>query len=99
MPTLMKELCKNMQSTEKMDVINLSLSLEDNSTLTGTASILDDFAKEFCISHVQANDYIEFDKTNKVFNLKSAYEHYYFMKCLQLHHVQMTELEKLHCGQ
>jgi hypothetical protein len=90
-----EELCKNMQSTEKTDVINLSLSLEDNSTLTGTASILDDFAKEFCIPHGKANDYIEFDKTNKIFDLKSARERYYFMKCLQLHHVQMTELEKL----
>jgi hypothetical protein len=90
-----EELCKNMQSTEKTDVINLSLSLEDNSTLTGTASILDDFAKEFCIPHGKGNGYIEFDKTNKVFDLKSARERYYFMKCLQLHHVQMTELEKL----
>ena len=37
-----------MQSTEK-SVINLPLSLEDNSTLTGAAAILDVFAKEFAI--------------------------------------------------
>jgi hypothetical protein len=29
------EFCKNMQSTDKTDVVTLPLSLEDNSTLTG----------------------------------------------------------------
>ena len=46
-----EEFCKKMQSTEKSDVINLPLTLEDNSTLTGTAAILDVFAKEFEDTH------------------------------------------------
>ena len=44
-----------MQCTDKTDVINLSLSFEDNSTLTGTAAILDNFAEEFGIYHEKGN--------------------------------------------
>lgn len=88
----------NMQCTDKTDVINLSLSLEDNSTLTGTAAILDNFAEEFGIYHEKGNEYIEFDKTKKEFDIKSARERYFFMKSLQLHHMQMKELEKQLCS-
>ena len=87
-----------MQCTDKTDVINLSLSLEDNSTLTGTAAILDNFAEEFGIYHEKGNKYIEFDKTKKEFDIKSARERYFFMKSLQLHHMQMKELEKQLCS-
>ena len=67
----------SMQCTDKTDVINLSLSLEDNSALTGTAAILDNFAEEFGNYHEEGNEYIEFDKTNKAFDIKSARERYF----------------------
>ena len=83
-----------MQSTEKSEVINLPLSLEDNSTLTGTAAILDVFAKEFAIPQGQSSCYIEFNNATKQFDLKSACERYHFIKSFQLHQSQMIELEK-----
>ena len=61
-----EEFCKKMQSTEKSEVINLPLSLEDNSTLTGTAAIVDVFAKEFAIPQGQSSRYIEFNNATKV---------------------------------
>lgn len=88
------EFCKNMQSTEKTDVIDLSLSIEDNSTLTGTASILEEFAAEFSIPSNKPNGYIEFDSHKKEFNLKAARERYSFMKSVQLHNIEMKEIEK-----
>lgn len=51
-----------MQLTEKTNVVTLPLSLEDKSTLTGTAAVLEEFGKEFSLAC--ANDsgmYIEFD--------------------------------------
>jgi hypothetical protein len=89
-----EEFCKKMQSTDKSDVINLPLSLEDNSTLTGTAAILDNFANEFTIPQGESSRYIEFNNTTKEFDLKSARERYYFIKSFQLYQSQMIELEK-----
>ena len=74
-----EEFCKKMQSTEKSDVINLPLSLEDNSTLIGTAAILDIFAKEFAIPQGRSSHYIEFNNATKEFDLKSARERYHFI--------------------
>ena len=89
-----EEFCKKMLSTEKSDVINLPLSLEDNSTLTGTAATLDVFSKVFAIPQGQSSRYIEFNNATKEFDLKSARERYHFIKSFQLHQSQMIELEK-----
>ena len=75
------EFCKNVQSTEKTDVVDLSLSIEDNSTLTGIASILKEFAAEFSIPSNKPNGYIEFDSSKKEFNLKAARERYSYEVC------------------
>jgi transcriptional regulator of met regulon len=58
-----QERCLNHQTT-KTDVVNLQLSLENNSTLTGTAAILEQFAEEFsipCPHHYE----IPFNKSEK----------------------------------
>ena len=89
-----EEFCKNMQSLNKTDIFNLPLSLEDNLTLTGTASILEDFANEFGIPCDKPNGYIEFDSEKKEFDLKAARDRYLFMKSVQMHHTEMLEFEK-----
>jgi ankyrin repeat protein len=91
---LVDEFCKSMQSIDKTDIFNLPLSLEDNSTLTGTASILKQFATEFSIPCDKPNGYIEFDNTKKDFDLKAARERYSFMKLVQMHHTEMVAFEK-----
>ena len=60
-----EEFCKCKQSVKETDIFNLPLSLEDNSMLTGTASILKEFASEFGIPDDKPNGYIEFDDKKK----------------------------------
>ena len=57
--------------------------------MTGTTSILKEFAAEFNIPSNKPNRYIEFDTHEKAFNLKAAREHYSFMKSVKLHHIEM----------
>lgn len=54
-----------MQVMKKTDVLNLPLSLEDNSTLLGTAALFETFSKEFNIPCDNMTEYIEFDKNKK----------------------------------
>ncbi|CAB4040389.1 Hypothetical predicted protein [Paramuricea clavata] len=88
------EFCKSTQSINKTDIFNLPLSLEDNSTLTGIASILEQFATEFNIPCDKPNGYIKFDNTEKDFDLKAARKRYSFMKLVQMHHTEMVAFEK-----
>jgi hypothetical protein len=86
--------CENMQTIEKTDVINLPLSLEDNSTLLGTAALFETFVKELDISCDNLTEYIEFDESKKQFNIKSARERSLFLKSLEEHRIVMKDLEK-----
>jgi ankyrin repeat protein len=89
------EFCKNMQSTDKTDVVTLPLSLEDNSTLTGTAAVLEEFGKEFSLPCAKdPRIYIEFDRTKKEFDIKSARERYVFIKSLEEHRNLMAQMER-----
>lgn len=87
-----QERCLNNQS-KKTDVVNLQLSWEDNSTLTGTAAILEQFGKEFsipCPHHYE----IPFNKLEKKYDLKSARLQYEFMRSVDVHNTEMQEMEK-----
>lgn len=83
-----------MQANEKTNVCNLPLSLEDNSTLLGTAALFETFSKELDIPCDDLNDYIEFDENSKEFNIASARDRLLFLKSLQEHRNQMKNLEK-----
>lgn len=87
-----RELCLNTQSS-KTNIVHLPLSLEDNSTLNGTAAILEEFGKEFSIPCPQRNA-IPFHKADKKFDLLSARTQYDFIKSVNDHHVEMSEMEK-----
>ena len=81
----------------KSDVHVLPLSLENNSTLTGTASILDQFATDFSLSSkLEKPETLPFNTKNKTFTLKQAREHVEFVIMMNQHKEEMKSLlEKL----
>ena len=85
-------ICKNTQVT-KTDVINFPLSLEDNSTLNGTAAIYEEFGREFSIPCAKTYD-IPFNPFAKKFDLIAARTQYDFMKSVEKHQNEMSEIEK-----
>ena len=76
-------------SVMKTDTLILPLSLEDNSTLPGTASILEAFAKEFSIPCVHRDEMLEFNEEICSFDLKGARSYYEFKEIIYLHKVRM----------
>ena len=73
-------------SAVKSDIHVLPLSLEDNSTITGTASILDQFANNFQLSQKQEkHETLPFNTRNKSFTLKQAREHVEFVIMMNKH--------------
>ena len=91
-PPCKQERCRSFQ-VSKTDVINLELSLEDNSTLTGTASILEKFAEEFSIPCPSTLD-IPFNTARKSFDIVAARTQYEFVKSVEIHKVEMNEIVK-----
>lgn len=84
-------LCKNTQMT-KTNVINLPLSLEDNSTLNRTSAIYEEFGQEFSIPCPKTHD-IPFNSSAKKFDLTAARTQYDFMKSVEMHQNKMSEIE------
>ncbi|KAK3696834.1 hypothetical protein QZH41_011722 [Actinostola sp. cb2023] len=84
-------------TVKKTKTLILPLSLEDNSTLPGTASILEEFGKEFDISCSHNDEILEFDEKTQSFDLKGARAHFEFMKILHLHRDEMASLEQQIC--
>jgi hypothetical protein len=84
-------------STVKSNVHVLPLSLEDNSTLTGTAAILDQFSSEFNLSSTIENpETLPFNKQKKEFSIKEGRAHAEFALMMSQHKENMTTiLEKL----
>ena len=84
-------------SDVKSDVNVLPLSLEDNSTITGTSSILNQFAQEFHLSSKpEKQETLPFNTRNKSFTLKQAREHVEFVTMMNQHEEEMKNiLEKL----
>jgi hypothetical protein len=91
-PPSMQE-CSVSSQTTKSKIVNLPLSLENNSTLTGTAAIFEEFGREFSIPCLHASA-IPFDRSEKKFDLMSARNQFDFMKSVNAHQIEMLELEK-----
>ena len=92
-PQSKKERCSSSQSL-KTDIINLKLSLEDNSTLTGTAAILKQFGEEFSIPCPQKYNVTPFDKNVNKLDINCARMQYEFVKSVELPRTEMLETEK-----
>ena len=82
------------QSSRKTDTIILPISLENNSTLTGTCAILDQFCKEFSLPNTEQSERLPFDKNTKTFSLKEAREHAEFMIMMHYHGQGRSEYQQ-----
>lgn len=71
----------------------MPLSLENNSTLTGTGVILDQFGEEFSIPTVSHVENLPFDSNSKSFCLKKARDHTEFMLMMSHHKKQMRQYD------
>jgi hypothetical protein len=88
----------------KSQTVILPLSLENNSTLAGSAVILDQFGKEFSIPSVSKVENLPFDTSTKAFCLKKAREHVEFNLIVSHHkgkaeHSHLSDDENDHEGQ
>ena len=63
----------------------LPLSLEDNSTVFGTMSILNDFSKQFNLLSQTKAEYLPFDLVTGNFNIVSARNHFELLLSQQNH--------------
>ena len=82
------------ESARKSNTTILPLSLENDSTIAGTCTILDQFGDEFSIPSSCKSQDLPFDKQSKSFCLKQAREHAEFIMMMN-HHVQDSEQYKL----
>ncbi|KAK3745448.1 hypothetical protein QZH41_016246 [Actinostola sp. cb2023] len=76
------------------DLVADNILLEDNATLPGTASIMEEFGQEFGIPCNHTVKLLEFDEKNHSFDLKGARIHFEFLKIMHLHRDEMALLEE-----
>ena len=82
---------------QKSETLILPLSLEDNSTTTGTAAIIEEFGKEFGVPCQHAKEYLPFDEKGKTFDLAAAREHHRFLATLHAHKSSMVNTVQQLC--
>ena len=78
----------------KSEYLILPLSLENNSTLTGTASILEQFSGEFQIPCKHASRHFVFDESGKCYNISAARKHHEFMIMMFNHRKNAVVMEQ-----
>ena len=78
--------------TDCTKTLVLPLSLENNATITGTASVLEEFGKEFNIPCNHARVVLPYDERTKTFNINDARKHHEFLYLLQGHKKDMEQL-------
>ncbi|KAI8490282.1 hypothetical protein Bbelb_320200 [Branchiostoma belcheri] len=78
---------------KKSDITVLPLSTENEATLTGTASIIEEFAQEFSIP-IERKDiqYLPFNEHNIQFDITAARKRYEFNQSIQQHRVDQATL-------
>ncbi|CAB4033758.1 Hypothetical predicted protein [Paramuricea clavata] len=79
-------------TTECTNILVLPLSLENNATITGTASVLEEFGKEFNIPCNHARVVLPYNERMKTFNTDDARKHHEFLYLLQEHKKDMEQL-------
>ena len=79
---------------KKTDIMILPLSIDDETTTYGTASFLQNYAKEFDLPCAPSTNYIPKDHTTGKFNLLAARERYIFYQGLKDHNDEMKLLRK-----
>ena len=89
-----KEPVHQNQVTKTTETLILPLSLENNATITGTASILEEFGKEFQIPCNHSKVVLPYDDKLKTFDINAARKHHEFLYLLQEHKKEMQQLEE-----
>ncbi len=88
------ELLVNAVPNVKSNMHILPLSLEDNSTVLGTMSILDNLSKLFSLPHDKKEaEYLPFDCITKNFDAASAQSHFELLLSQKTHTMHMKSLE------
>lgn len=81
-------------TTKATKTLILPLSLENNSTITGTAAILEEFGKEFGIACMHSKVVLPYDEKLQAFDIDAARKHHDFLYLLQEHKKEMQQLEE-----
>ena len=76
---------------DKSEMLILPLSLENNATTNGTATIIEEFGKEFGVPCEHAKEYLPFDAKNNVFDIDAARKHHEFLASLYENKKEMLE--------
>ena len=79
----------------KSNLYRLTLSLENNSTVSGTGAILQELARDFGMPHTMVKETIPFDLQSNQFSLKQAREHVEFLRMMKDHESEMEEFVKV----
>ena len=85
---------KKQREVQCSHTLILPLSLENNATVAGTASVLEEFGKEFQIPCNHATIVLPFDEKQQNFDIDAARKHHEFMYLLQEHKNEMKQLEQ-----
>ena len=85
----------SIENFEAMKLYRLTLSLENNATVSGMGGILYEFAKNFGMPSCEIREILSFDKSTKTFALKHAREHFEFLRLMHDHESEMTDYEKI----
>jgi len=89
------ELVTVRDPAEKSNVHILPLSLEDNSTIIGTMSIVDQLASDFSLPNEKKGaEYLSFDSVSRTFDFHSARSHFELLISQHNHQSNTRDLER-----
>lgn len=79
---------------KKAEIMILPLSIDDETTTSGTASILQNYSIEFGLQCERSSNYIPKDHMTGKFNLSAARERFLFYQGLKYHYEEMKVFRK-----
>ena len=94
-PDLLDIISEKDVNNTKSDVNIRNLSIEDNSTLAGTANILDDLAQDFGIPCKLNRECIPFDNSSNTIDIVEARSHFEFLCILHMHQDNIADLHSI----
>ena len=88
-----RSVAKTRQAQESTKTLILPISLENNATVNGTASVLEEFGQQFKIPCVHSKVALQYNESLGAFDLDAARKHYEFLYLLQEHKNEMEQLQ------
>ena len=84
---------EKQQTQESTKTLILPITLENNATVSGTASVLEEFGQQFKIPCVHTKVVLQYNESLGSFDIDAARKHYEFLYLLQEHKNEMEQLE------